>query len=210
MRLVRLCVRWRWRARRVASSRNAAARAVPGVRDLGVVGETWHGLVSVAAVERHPNPGCRLSALCLAHRSGADPAAANGVTTAHYRPLSRSIHAQLPLTDAAAVAPHTRYRLSSRPSTTIQMNHRTPVKIVILSRFRSTTDDEPNEDDMPPPNRSDRPPPLPLCSSTSTTISRLVIIRTIENAITNAVVVPPGRADQAYASRYRQILTNPS
>ncbi len=41
-------------------------------------------------------------------------------------------------------------------------------------------------------------------------MSKLVMISTIENAITNAVVVPPGRTDQVYASRYRQILTNPS
>src|SRR5262252_10353260 len=71
-------------------------------------------------------------------------------------------------------------------------NQTTPVKIVSRSRFRSTTDDEPSEELMPPPNRSDRPPPLPLCSSTSSTISRLVMIRTMENAITTAVVVLPG------------------
>ncbi len=41
-------------------------------------------------------------------------------------------------------------------------------------------------------------------------MSKLVMISTIENAITNAVVVLPGRTDQVYASRYRQILTNPS
>ena len=34
-------------------------------------------------------------------------------------------------------------------------NHRTPVKIVIRSRFRSTTDDEPRDDVTPPPKRSD-------------------------------------------------------
>lgn len=92
----------------------------------------------------------------------------------------------------------------------MQINHKIPVKIVIRSRFRSTTDDDPSEEDMPPPNKSDRPPPLPLCSSTRTTMSKLVMISTIENAITNAVVVLPGRTDQVYASRYRQILTNPS
>src|SRR5450631_1405530 len=65
-------------------------------------------------------------------------------------------------------------------------NHRTPVKIVIRSRFRSTTDDEPRDDEIPPPNRSDRPPPLPLCSRTSTIMSRLVRIKTIEIAIVTA------------------------
>src|ERR1017187_4566206 len=65
-------------------------------------------------------------------------------------------------------------------------NHRTPVKIVILSRFRSTTDDEPREDEIPPPKRSDSPPPLPLCSRTSTTMSRLVMIKTIEIAMVTA------------------------
>src|SRR5580698_3221590 len=69
---------------------------------------------------------------------------------------------------------------------TMQTNQRTPVKIVIRSRFRSTTDDDPRDDETPPPNRSDSPPPLPLCSNTSTTMSRLVMIRTIEIAMVTA------------------------
>src|SRR6204780_2973169 len=68
----------------------------------------------------------------------------------------------------------------------MQMNHRIPVKTVIRSRFRSTTDDDPRDDETPPPKRSDSPPPLPLCSSTSTTMSRLVMIRTIKIAMVTA------------------------
>src|SRR5580658_2218709 len=68
----------------------------------------------------------------------------------------------------------------------MQRNHRIPVKTVIRSRFRSTTDDDPRDDETPPPKRSDSPPPLPLCSSTSTTMSRLVMIRTIEIAMVTA------------------------
>src|SRR5580693_7512970 len=66
-------------------------------------------------------------------------------------------------------------------------NHSTPQKTVIRSRFRSTTEDEPSDDEMPPPNRSDRPPPLPLCSRTSTILSKLVMISTIEIAMVTAV-----------------------
>jgi hypothetical protein len=87
----------------------------------------------------------------------------------------------------------------------MQTNHKIPQAIVIRSRFLSTTDDDPSDDDIPPPNRSDRPPPLPLCSSTSRTMSRLVMIRTMENAITTAVVVPPG----APSPRRLLITTDP-
>src|SRR6516225_3720467 len=73
----------------------------------------------------------------------------------------------------------------------MQRNHRIPVKMVSRSRFRSTTDEEPSEDETPPPNRSDRPPPLPLCSSTSKIISRLVMIRITESAIVTADLVLP-------------------
>src|SRR5579884_845599 len=110
-------------------------------------------------------------------------------------------------------------------------NHRAPKKIVMRSRFRSTTEDEPRVELTPPPNRSDRPPPLPLCSSTSRIIAKLVMIRTTESPTTIAVIhlllvrrpwrqepyptgVRPGqdtattslRPVQAYAasSRYRQ------
>src|SRR6266516_3580256 len=67
-------------------------------------------------------------------------------------------------------------------------NHRTPKKIVMRSRLRSTTDDEPRVELTPPPNRSDRPPPLPLCSRTSKTITRLVIIRIMESPMIIAVI----------------------
>src|SRR5262245_49870633 len=73
----------------------------------------------------------------------------------------------------------------------MQRNQRMPVKIVSRSRFRSTTEEEPSEDETPPPNRSDRPPPLPLCSSTSKIISKLVRIRTTESAIVTADLVLP-------------------
>src|ERR1700729_787663 len=65
-------------------------------------------------------------------------------------------------------------------------NHRMPKKMVIRSRFRSTTDEEPRVDDTPPPNMSDKPPPLPLCRSTSRTITRLVMIRMTETPMTIA------------------------
>src|ERR1043166_3925778 len=71
-------------------------------------------------------------------------------------------------------------------------NQTTPVKIVSRSRFRSTTEDEPSEEETPPPNRSDRPPPLPLCNSTSRTINRLVMTRTTDIAMTTADLVLPG------------------
>src|SRR5262249_4074236 len=74
----------------------------------------------------------------------------------------------------------------------MQRNQSTPVKIVSRSRFRSTTEDEPSEEETPPPNRSDRPPPLPLCSSTSRIISRLVRSRTTDIAMTTADLVLPG------------------
>src|SRR5262249_35692058 len=71
-------------------------------------------------------------------------------------------------------------------------NQRMPVKIVSRSRFRSTTEEEPSEDETPPPNRSDRPPPLPLCSSTSKIISKLVRLRTTASGIVTADLVLPG------------------
>src|SRR5947209_1348191 len=105
-------------------------------------------------------------------------------------------------------------------------NHRTPKKIVMRSRFRSTTEDEPRVELTPPPNRSDKPPPLPLCSSTSKIITKLVMTRITESPTTIAVIhlllvrrswrqepypegYGPARTPlvQAYAasSRYRQI-----
>src|ERR1700761_6268395 len=99
-------------------------------------------------------------------------------------------------------------------------NHKIPKKIVIRSRFRSTTEDEPSVEDTPPPNRSESPPPLPLCSRTSRTITRLVMIRIMESPTIIAVIhlplsrgpwqgAPPVRAlltpDYAASSRYRQI-----
>src|SRR5215472_19386931 len=90
-------------------------------------------------------------------------------------------------TPTAAMAAAATQCLSKIPSATMQTNQMMPVATVIRSRFRSTTDDEPRDDEMPPPNRSDRPPPLPLCRSTSSTISRLVMIRITENATVTVV-----------------------
>src|SRR5690348_8483997 len=67
-------------------------------------------------------------------------------------------------------------------------NHKTPKKIVMRSRFRSTTEDEPRVELTPPPNRSDSPPPLPLWSSTRRIITRLVMIRITESPTTIAVI----------------------
>ena len=73
------------------------------------------------------------------------------------------------------------------PRTTMQMNQMIPVKIVMRSRFRSTTDEDPKDEEMPPPNRSERPPPLPLCSRTRSIISKLVMMRITEKATVTAV-----------------------
>src|SRR5579875_930079 len=81
---------------------------------------------------------------------------------------------------AAAALPVQDDYLCRMPRATMQINQIMPVKIVRRSRFRSTTEDDPSEEVTPPPNRSERPPPLPLCSSTSTSIRMLVMIRTIE------------------------------
>jgi hypothetical protein len=63
--------------------------------------------------------------------------------------------------------------------------------MVIRSRFRSTTEDEPRVEDTPPPNKSDKPPPLPLCSRTSKIITKLVIIRITESPTIIAVIQLP-------------------
>src|SRR5215475_1299816 len=78
----------------------------------------------------------------------------------------------------------------SQPRATMQMNHSTPKKTVMRSRFRSTTDDEPSVEDTPPPKRSDRPPPLPLCRRTSRIITRLVMIRMTDSAISTLLPSP--------------------
>src|SRR5215813_4633543 len=88
MCLVRLGVRGRRRVRLVLARGETAPRAVPGFRDRGVAGEAWDGLVPVAAPEGDPDPRRGLAALCLAHRTRADPAAADGVATTHCSPLA--------------------------------------------------------------------------------------------------------------------------
>ena len=117
VRLVRLRLRWRRRAGRVTSGRNTAARAIPGVRDRGVVGEARHRFVAVAAEERHPNPRRRLASLCFAHRAGANPAPANGVTTTHYRPLSEiNVRAKAAASRCRPLAPLPRWPLAPLPA----------------------------------------------------------------------------------------------
>src|ERR1700733_13433609 len=69
-------------------------------------------------------------------------------------------------------------------------NQRTPKKMVIRSRFRSTTDEEPSVEETPPPNRSESPPPLPLCRRTSRTITSDVMIRMTESAISTGFFSP--------------------
>src|SRR6516164_11315962 len=78
----------------------------------------------------------------------------------------------------------------SQPRATMQTNHRTPKKMVMRSRFRSTTEDDPRVEETPPPNRSDRPPPLPLCRRTSRIITSDVMIRMTESAISTGVFFP--------------------
>src|ERR1700683_682136 len=71
-----------------------------------------------------------------------------------------------------------------------RMNQRTPKKIVMRSRFRSTTDEEPSVEETPPPNMSDRPPPFPLCRRTSKTITSDTMIRMTESAISTGFFSP--------------------
>src|SRR6202012_5721188 len=75
------------------------------------------------------------------------------------------------------------------------------------SRFRSTTDEDPSVEETPPPNMSERPPPLPLCRSTSRTITSETMIRMTESAIStgssllgtlvNYLIVPADQSDLA-------------
>src|SRR4051795_6854439 len=65
----------------------------------------------------------------------------------------------------------------------IAANQTIAVKIVIRSRFFSTTDEPDSVEDTPPPNRSDRPPPLPRCSKISRTSTRLVTTSTMESSV---------------------------
>src|SRR5918999_609603 len=93
------------------------------------------------------------------------------------------------VTDPAAVRPERAQAplaLNSRPSTTMAANQMTPVPMVRRSRLRSTTEDPPGDEGIPPPNRSDRPPPLPLWRRTSSTISALVTMSTMEVAMITA------------------------
>src|SRR5262249_21708169 len=79
-------------------------------------------------------------------------------------------------------------------------NHRIPKKIVMRSRFRSTTEDEPRVELTPPPNRSDSPPPLPLCSRTSRITTRLVMTRIMESPMTIAFYPSPAADKDADVS----------
>src|SRR6185437_7366870 len=88
VRLVRLGVRRRGWVGLVLAGRVAAPRAVPGLRDRGIARKTGDGLVLVAAPEGDPHPWRGLAALGLAHRTRADPAAADRVPTTHCSPLA--------------------------------------------------------------------------------------------------------------------------
>ena len=83
VRLVRLGLGLRGRRVLVLARREAAARAVPGLRHGGVVREGRPGLVPVGAVEGHPHAGGGLAPLRLAHRTGADTAAPDRVAACH-------------------------------------------------------------------------------------------------------------------------------
>src|SRR5579872_6834956 len=169
----------------VLAGRVTAPGALPSLGYGSVGGETGPRLVPVGAPERHPNPGRGLAALGLSHGSRADPAAANGVATTHRSPLEghRAIKPRTSVREDVRVQ-----RLMSKLRATMSTNQRTPKKMVIRSRFRSTTEEEPRVEVTPPPNRSDSPPPLPLCSRTSRTITRLVMIRITESPMIISVI----------------------
>src|SRR3954452_22548025 len=118
--------------------------------------------MAIGAPEGDPPSRRGLAALGLAHRTCPDPAPPDRVAPSHG--------------DASAHTPC----LRTSPCATIAPAHTMPTKIVIRSRFFSTTDEPDNVEDTPPPNRSERPPPLPRCSRISSTSSKLVIINTTE------------------------------
>src|SRR4051812_27132055 len=159
-------VRRRARRRRgvvlVTPGGEAAPRAVPELGELRVGRERRPALVPVGAPEGDAPSRGGLAALGFAHRTSADPAPPDRVAPGHG--------------DASAHTPC----LRTSPCATIAAAHTMPTKIVIRSRFFSTTDEPDNVEDTPPPNRSERPPPLPRCSRISSTSSKLVIINTTE------------------------------
>ena len=183
VRLVRLVPRRRRRVLRVLAGGEPAPGTVPrsGNRDVGR--ETRPGSRAGSRSRSSPTRAGRgFAALGLSHRAGTDSAASNRVATTHGLllvplPPQRGAAASTPAgLGCSAVVPC----LSSRPSAMIAANQISPMPIVSRSRLRSTTDDPPSDETMPPPNRSDRPPPLPLCRRTSSTISRLVMMSTME------------------------------
>src|SRR5215469_11669688 len=86
VRLVGLSARRRWRVRLVPAGREAAARALPLVRDGGVSRKAWLGLMTVRAPEGDPDSRGCLATLRLPHGASAHPATAYRIATAH-RPL---------------------------------------------------------------------------------------------------------------------------
>src|SRR6185437_9997271 len=70
-------------------SRNAGSPRFPEPR---IAGETGPGLVLVGTPERNPDPARCLTALRLAHRASADPAAPDRVATTHCSPPGTSAH----------------------------------------------------------------------------------------------------------------------
>src|ERR1039457_6839797 len=78
MGLVWLAARWpRW-AVLLPARREAAPRAVPGLRDRSVAGKARAGLVSVRAPEGDPYPGRCLATFRRRHRARASAAGTRG------------------------------------------------------------------------------------------------------------------------------------
>src|SRR5690348_14518352 len=83
MGLVGLGPRRRRRCQLVLPGRQAAPRAVPQRRRLHVGGERRLRHVPIGAPVGHLLPGCLLTTLAPAHRSGAHTAATDGIATHH-------------------------------------------------------------------------------------------------------------------------------
>src|SRR5690625_4977847 len=118
----------------------AAARAVPGRRDLDVVlaDEAGPGLMPVGTPVRHLQPRCGLTPLVLPHRPGADSCTPDRLSACHARSFAQTL------------------KRCTRPSSTITMPQITAEPTVMRFRLRSATPEDPRLEDMPPPNMSDR------------------------------------------------------
>ena len=101
--LVRLGPRRRRRVLLVLPGRQAAARAVPQLRHVGLGGERHPRLVQVRAPEGDPVAGRGLAALGLTHRTCSDPGTPDRVATCHERPLRQQSGSMRQITAARAV-----------------------------------------------------------------------------------------------------------